>query len=88
MMGRTTLREIKEALAAARVGQPTPLAVELESLARLLEGEPHSAPAEGASTEDPNQAEQQTGIAPVAPSVARPTSAPELGRAATGGRTG
>ena len=42
MMGRTTLREVREALAAARSGQAMPPSAsptvdELESLARLLE---------------------------------------------------
>ena len=45
MMGRTTLREVREALAAAKVKKTTkaaaktPTVEELESLARLLERE-------------------------------------------------
>lgn len=74
MMGRTTLREVREALAAARSGEakPTPVAPtvdELEALARLLEGHAgetsEASPVAGASAkappEGPNQALQKTG---------------------------
>ena len=50
MMGRTTLREVRETLAAARSGQVKPASAsptvdELESLARLLEAGESEAPA-------------------------------------------
>ena len=57
MMGRMTLREVREALAAARARgskapATTPTVAELESLARLLEREAEAgAPAEGARRE-------------------------------------
>lgn len=49
MMGRTTLREIREALAAAKAGEakPSPVAStaeELETLARSLEGQSNERP--------------------------------------------
>jgi hypothetical protein len=50
MMGRTTLREVREALAAARSGQAKPPSAsptvdELESLVRLLEAGASETPA-------------------------------------------
>lgn len=62
MIGRTTLREVREALAAARSGEakPTPAAStveELEGLARQLEGHAGESsevlPVAGASTKAP-----------------------------------
>ena len=62
MMGSTTLREIREALAAVRSGEATTSATtpaaELESLALLLEGELSqmpSAPMAKASTKMPQE---------------------------------
>ena len=72
MMGRTTLREIREALAAAQTGEgkspPPPLATELESLARLLEYQanvtPAGPPTPGPTAEVPpvNRASQGTRV--------------------------
>lgn len=59
MMDRTTLREVKEALAAARLGEPkpmaTPLAAELESLAEALKSVERNAPLEEDSVEAPTE---------------------------------
>ena len=73
MMGRTTLREIREALAAARSAEvqlvpATPTVDELESLGRSLEGQESETPAPlrtGASAQaspaEPNEALGQAG---------------------------
>lgn len=57
MMGRMTLREVREALAAAKARganapATTPTVTELESLARLLEKEEAAAPAKEQSLEE------------------------------------
>lgn len=60
MMGRTTLQEVRDALAAARTGEPkspTTVAGELEALGRLLkghaDGKPISPPTPGTPVEPP-----------------------------------
>ena len=74
MMGRTTLREVREALVAVRSGEASPPPVtstagELELLGRLLEADVSETPSAsrmaGASAEvpheEPTQALQETG---------------------------
>ena len=74
MMGRATLREVREALAAARSGEAkppsaTPTADELASLAHLLKGDasetaaapPTAGAAAEVQPEGPRQSFQQTG---------------------------
>lgn len=59
MMDRTTLREVKEALAAARLGESkptaTPMTAELEALAEALKSEVRNSPLEGDSVESPTE---------------------------------
>ncbi|MBY0231504.1 MAG: hypothetical protein K2W96_19640 [Gemmataceae bacterium] len=63
-MGQTTLQETKEALAAARRGETepgaVPVAAELESLARSLDGPAQQTSGE-APAEEPDRALQQAG---------------------------
>ena len=63
MMGRTTLREVREALAAARTGEAkppstSPTADELEALVRLLEGGASETPTAGRSPSATNRPDE------------------------------